>query len=138
MERRALIVVLALLGAVAVITGAMGVVLGPAAAPGGGPTSASIDNEYRFVNVFWTAAGLALWWSLIRLRARRAVARTVLTIAAIGGLARVLSVLVTGWPSPVYIGAMVLELAIVPVVIWWHARVVREEGAVDRLRSAST
>ncbi len=43
--------------------------------------------------------------------------------AALGGIPRLISVLVEGWPHPVFIGTLVLELGIVPVVIWWHSRV---------------
>lgn len=54
--------------------------------------------------------------------ARRAVSRYVLTFAATGGLVRLWSVLWTGWPHPVFIGTIVLELVVVPLVLWWHGR----------------
>jgi len=122
MNRRVLIVVLAVLGAVPVATGLLAIIGGPTVAPGGGPTTASIDSEYRFVNVFWLGAGLILWWTLLKPQPRALVTRTVLALAAIGGLARLLSVLIVGWPHPVFIGTIVLELVIVPLVILWHAR----------------
>lgn len=124
MQQRALIIVLAVLGAVAVGSGLYGTILGPAWAPGGSPTSPSVDSEYRFVNVFWLAAGASVWWSLFRLRERATVLRTMLVLAFVGGLARLLSVFVVGWPNPVFTGSMVLELGVVPLVLWWHVRVV--------------
>ncbi|WGW11791.1 DUF4345 domain-containing protein [Saxibacter everestensis] len=124
MQQRALIIVLAVLGAVAVCSGLYGIILGPALAPGGSSTSSSVDSEYRFVNVFWLGAGAALWWSIFRLRERRDVTRTMLALAFIGGLARLLSVFVVGWPNPVFVASMVLELVVVPLILWWHARVV--------------
>ena len=120
---RLLIVVLAVLGAVPVATGLLAIVGGPTVAPGGGPTTPSIDSEYRFVNVFWLAAGLILWWTLRRASDRALVTRVVLVIAATGGIARLISVLVVGWPHPVFVGTIVLELVVVPLVIWWHSRV---------------
>jgi len=122
MNRRVLIIVLAVLGAVPVATGLLAIIGGPTVAPGGGPTTPSIDSEYRFVNVFWLGAGLILWWTLLKPQPRALVTRTVLALAAIGGLARLLSVLIVGWPHPVFIGTIVLELVIVPLVILWHAR----------------
>lgn len=124
MQQRALMIVLAVLGAVAVGSGLYAIILGPAFIPGGSPTSPTVDSEYRFVNVFWLAAGAAVWWSLFRLRERKTVTRTMLVLAFVGGLARLVSVFAVGWPSPVFIGSMVLELVIVPLVIWWHAHVV--------------
>jgi len=121
-SRRALIVVLAILGAVPVATSLLAIVGGPAAAPGGGPTTASVDSEYRFVNTFWLAAGLILWWTLRRPEARALVTRVVLSIAALGGFARLISVLVVGWPHPVFVATIGLELVVVPLVIWWHWR----------------
>jgi len=120
---RLLIVVLAVLGAVPVATGLLAIVGGPTVAPGGGPTTPSIDSEYRFVNVFWLAAGLVLWWTLRRASERALVTRVVLVIAATGGIARLISVLVVGWPHPVFVGTIGLELVVVPLVIWWHSRV---------------
>ena len=108
----------------AVGSGLYGTILGPAWAPGGSPTSPSVDSEYRFVNVFWLAAGASVWWSLFRLRERATVLRTMLVLAFVGGLARLLSVFVVGWPNPVFTGSMVLELGVVPLVLWWHVRVV--------------
>ena len=90
---------------------------------GGGPTTPSIDSEYRFVNVLWLGAGVILYWTLLKPAARALVTRVVLILAATGGIARLISVAVVGWPHPVFIGTIVLELVIVPLVIWWHARV---------------
>lgn len=121
-RQRSLIVVLAVLGVVPVATSLLAIIGGPAAAPGGGPTTASVDSEYRFVNTFWLAAGLILWWTLRKPAARAAVTRVVLGLAAIGGFARLISVLVVGWPHPVFIATIGLELLVVPLVIWWHWR----------------
>lgn len=122
MGRRTLVVVIAVLGGVAVLSGLLGIVGGPAALPGGESVNATVDSQYRFANVFWLAAGLIVWWSLRRPERRREVTRVVLAIAAVGGVARLVSVLVTGWPHPVFVGVMVLELVVVPLVIWWHVR----------------
>ena len=129
MQRSALILTLAVLGAVAVASGLYAIIFGPTSVPGGSPTSSSVDSEYRFVNVFWLAAGVAVWWSLFRLRERSTVLRTMLVLAFIGGLARVLSAVVTGWPHPVFIASTVLELVVVPLVLWWHVRFVGLRGS---------
>lgn len=118
----------AVLGAIPVATGVLGIVGGPERAPGGGPTTASVDSEYRFVNVFWAAAGLLLWWTLRRPEERSTATRAVLGLAAFGGFPRLLSVSQVGLPHPVFRATIGLELVLVPLVIAWHARVFPARG----------
>ncbi|GAA0598179.1 DUF4345 domain-containing protein [Kribbella sandramycini] len=127
-SRKALLATLGVLGAVPVASGLSGILGGPKAAPGGGPTTASVDSEYRFVNTFWAMAGLVLWWSIRRPEERATVTRVVLGTAAVGGVPRLISARRTGKPHPVFRAATVLELVIVPIVIGWHAAVVRRNG----------
>jgi hypothetical protein len=125
-SRKALLATLGTLGAIPVASGLMGILGGPRRAPGGGATTPSVDSEYRFVNTFWTAAGVALWWSLRHPEKRAATTRAVLGTAALGGLPRLLSVRRTGNPHPAFRAATVLELVVVPGVLVWHSRVIRE------------
>jgi hypothetical protein len=122
-SRHLLIGVLATLGAVPVATGTIGMLLGPAGAPGGAETTASVDSEYRFVNLFWAAAGGLLWWTLRDAEKRARVTQLVLALAAAGGVPRLISWQRKGAPHPVFRGALILELIIVPLVLVWHQRV---------------
>lgn len=125
-SRKALLATLGVLGAIPVASGLTGILGGPERAPGGASTTPSVDSEYRFVNTFWTAAGFALWWSIRRPEKRAATTRLVLGTAAAGGLPRLLSARRAGAPHPVFRAATVLELAVVPAVLVWHAKVVRD------------
>lgn len=122
------------LSGIPLVTGALGVVIGAAGLPEPAALAATADSEYRFLNVFWFAAGVGLLWASFRLRERRGVAVTLLAVASAGGLARAWSVVVSGWPHPIYIGVMVLELIVVPAVIVWILRVTR--GSVASPSSA--
>jgi hypothetical protein len=121
--RPLLLAVLWVLGAVPIASGLFAIVMGPQFAPGGGVTTPSVDSEYRFVNVFWLGAGLILYWSLLNPAPRALVTRVVLILAATGGIARLISAAVVGWPHPIFVGTIALELIVVPLVIWWHSRV---------------
>lgn len=135
MQQRLLIIVLTAFGTVAVLSGLSGVILGPSLIPGGAPVSASVDSQYRFAFVFWLAAGAGLLWSLFRLHERKGVTRVMLALAFVGGFARLVSVIATGWPHPAFITTLALELVVIPLVIWWHARVVDDsERAASRTR----
>jgi hypothetical protein len=122
-SRRGLQVVLAVLGMVAVASGLYGMLAGPAALPGAGPVDATVDSEYRFTNAFWFTAGLAVWWSVTRIDRATMVLRVTLGAAFLGGLARLLAVAVSGWPHPVFLGALGVELVLVPVLVLWQAKV---------------
>ena len=122
-ERTALLAALGSLGAIPVATGLLGIIGGPEKAPGGGPTTPSVDSEYRFVNLFWVAAGVLLWWTLRAPAERAEVSRLILGLAAAGGLPRLLSLARVGLPHPVFRATIVLELIVVPLVIVWHLRV---------------
>jgi len=127
-ERTALLFVLAALGAIPVASGTAGMAFGTGALPGGEQTVGSIDSEYRFVNVFWAAAGGLLWWSLRQPENRSATTRMVLSLAAFGGFPRLLSWVKTGSPHPVFRATILLELFVVPVVLAWHARVIGDRS----------
>jgi hypothetical protein len=133
MGRRTLIVVIAVLGVVPVLSGLLGIVGGPAALPHGEAVNATVDGEYRFTNIFWLAAGLLIWWSLRRPQERAGVTRVILAIASLGAIPRLISIAVTGWPHPAFIGALVLELFVVPLVIWWHVRTFPRPAAPTRV-----
>jgi hypothetical protein len=121
----ALIGTLAALGAVPVASGLAGMLLGPSGMPGGRDAGPTVDSEYRFVNTFWAAAGLLLWWSLLRPAERAAATRVALGTAALGGIPRLLAWRASGAPHPVFRAALLLELVVVPVVLIWHARAIR-------------
>lgn len=104
---------------------------GTRALPGGSPTAGSVDSEYRFVNVFWAAAGGILWWSLREAEKRFTVTRLILGLAAFGGVPRLFSWARTGAPHAMFRATILLELLMVPAVLVWHKRV------VGRTRSSS-
>ena len=121
--QRLLLVVLAALGAFVIATALFSIIVGPAAVPGGGAVPPTIDSEFRFLKVIWLAVGVTLLWTLRRPAERALVTRVLLVVAACGGIARLLSFAVVGLPHPVFIGAGILELVVLPLVIWWHSRV---------------
>ena len=118
-----LIVILALLGAVPVLTGVVGIVGGLEFSPGGGPNY--LDSEYRFLNACWAAAGGVLWWSLRRPAERAAVTRVVLAIMVLGGLARLLGAALTGPPPVPFQISMAIELIVIPALLCRHRRAFR-------------
>lgn len=125
MRRHPVTLVVAIMALVPIATGLLAVLGGPAAEPGGELINASLDSEYRFAHVIWTAVGVGLLWSVRRPLERASVTRALLAVTALGGLGRVISAVQFGLPHPVFIAAGVVELVVVPLVLWWHVRAVR-------------
>lgn len=134
MSRRGLQVVLALLATIAVTSGLSGMIAGPTVLPAAGPVDATVDSEFRFVNAFWLVAGALVWWAVPRVERATTVLRMTLGGAFLGGLARLLAVAASGWPHPVFVGALGVELILVPLVLWWQTRVVRAARFVPSAR----
>lgn len=102
--------------------------------PGGAPTSASVDSEYRFTNVFRLPRMLPVVVVVPAARTKerdtrhaRADFRRWARSAYLGCGG--------GWPHPVFIAVLVLELEVVPLVLWWHFRVIGINDGINDSRS---
>ncbi|MEV6342953.1 DUF4345 domain-containing protein [Actinoplanes sp. NPDC051851] len=120
---RALQIVIGVLAAVPIITGLMDVILGTATLPTRPESNPDLESNYRFFAMIWLGAGLTLAWIVPRVRTAVLPLRAVAGIVFAGGFARVLSLLVSGVPSPLFVFFAVLELVAPPVLILWQNRV---------------
>jgi hypothetical protein len=119
--RAVLVVLLTVVGAIAVVGGGVGMVLGAVTGSEEQHVAVSTSSEYRFLSGVWLVLGVALWWSLVRPASRSAVTRVVLIAAIGGGAGRLVSLLVEGWPGPFTV-ALAIELLALPVLLVWHVR----------------
>ena len=88
------------------------------------PGNPLLDSNLRFLGGVWLGLGLAAFWMVPRLRAQTVLFRVVWGAIFIGGLGRLLSMLVVGWPPAPLIAFTVLESVGAPLFVAWHARVV--------------
>jgi uncharacterized protein DUF4345 len=121
--RRWLQGVLAVGGAVAIATGAFGVVTGVDGLPGDTAGSASAESELRFLYVFWIAYGIALILVAPRVDAETLAVRALAAILFAAGLARAIAWLDAGRPAALFVVLMVVELVLPPVIVAWQARI---------------
>jgi hypothetical protein len=128
MSRRGLQTVLRLIGAVAAVEGARGVLQGTDQVIQGGRPSANVDSEYRFYSSWYCVLGLLL----LRGARRPEVASTTVRATGAGFLmaacGRLLSMRSRGQPHPTQKLLMGVEFAIPAVIVPWQASVARATG----------
>lgn len=86
------------------------------------PGNPLLDSNLRFLGGVWLGLGLAAFWMVPRLRAQTVLFRVVWGAIFIGGLGRLLSMLVVGSPPAPFIAFTVLEIVGAPLFVAWHAR----------------
>lgn len=124
-SRRALQITLGAMTAIPFASGLAAIIGGPESLPGAGEVGATVDSEYRFINTYWLAIAPIGWACLPKVEERTAIVQGVLGIAFAGGLARLLSLRAKGRPHPMLLGALGLELGVVPALMVWQAAVAR-------------
>ncbi|MFD7975430.1 DUF4345 domain-containing protein [Streptomyces sp. NPDC059071] len=107
-----------LMGWACVMIGLFHVALGNAAIPGAGSAGATVDSWGRFMGASFAGYGLAWLWAA---RQRPIPARTVRWLAGVfllGGVGRLLSLAVHGWPQGFQVALTAVELVLPPVFFW--------------------
>ncbi len=130
MYKRILQIILAIIGLIALITGALGIVAGMTTNFGdfyGVSVNPRIegniilDSNLRYFSGLWFGVGLILFWMIPSIERQKLVFRLMAGMIFIGGVGRVISMLSFGVPSPLFIAFVVLEL-LFPLLIIWQNR----------------
>ncbi len=114
--RRTLQVLLALFGATAIFISLLHIVLGPAAIPGSIPVNTTMDSEDRFYATLFLAYGATLLWCVREVEHKARIVYFLMLTFFVGGLARIVSMLVVGLPNTFFIVMTVLELSL-PIIL---------------------
>ncbi|MEM8837528.1 MAG: DUF4345 domain-containing protein [Pseudomonadota bacterium] len=81
----------------------------------------TLDRQFRFQSGIYFGLAMLIWWLIPRIHLETGLFRVAVLAVFLGGLGRLLSYITIGPPSPVAIGAMVLELSIPVLIIWQNA-----------------
>jgi hypothetical protein len=125
MKKRPLQVATAMLALVPTLTGLLGM-LGlsdPIYASLGLPHDATLDSQLRFYSGVWLGLGLAAFWLVPRIERATTLFRALWLMIFLGGVGRLLSLLVTGMPFPPFIAFTALEILGAPLFILWQTRI---------------
>jgi hypothetical protein len=117
----------ALGGCVPVLAGAAGVMLGPSMA-GGLPGDAAADSHFRYLSGLLLGIGIGFWSTIPALPRHGSRFRLLTAIVVLGGLSRFLAWPIHGWPGGPMAAALVMELAITPLLCLWQGRVAARFG----------
>ncbi|HEX2764384.1 MAG TPA: DUF4345 domain-containing protein [Allosphingosinicella sp.] len=119
-ERRLLQAVVGLACLVPLWAGLAGIALGPAMAGGPDATAASLDSHFRYLSGLLLGIGLAFAACIPRIERAGAVYATLSAIVIMGGLARLLALLLHGAPGGGHVFGLAMELGAVPLLLLWQ------------------
>jgi hypothetical protein len=123
-ERRLLQAAAGLAVLVPIGAGAWGVIRG-AAWLDHGAAPHDLDSHFRYLSGIFLALGLGFASCIPAIERKGARFRLLGAMVVAGGLARLVSLLAVGAPSPGHVAGLCMELGAVPLLMLWQARVAR-------------
>ena len=125
MSKRTLQIVTGLLGVVPVVTGLLGLmgVADPFYVAIGVPPIVVLDTNLRFYSGVWLGLGLGFFWLIPTIERQTVLFRAIWAMILIGGIGRLLSMMLLAWPPAPFVAFAALEIVGAPLFIWWQSRV---------------
>lgn len=120
-ERKLLQQSVAVAATLPVATGLYGVLFGQALT--GDAVSISAESHFRFMSGLLLGIGLCFWSTLPSIEVRTGRFRLLTLLVVIGGLGRLIGLVLTGLPSFFMVGGLIVELIVAPVLCLWQTRV---------------
>ncbi len=120
-ERKLLQQAVGFLAIIPVATGLYGVLFGQALT--GDTVSVSAESHFRFLSGLLLAVGLCFWSTIPGIEAKTGRFRLLTLLVLIGGLGRLIGLLLTGIPSLTMLGGLAMELVVVPLLCLWQTRI---------------
>jgi hypothetical protein len=121
--------VLALFGVIVIAISVAHFAIGPRAVVGGTAVNPTMAGEDRFFAGLLLCSGLALAWCARDVQRKRVYINLLAAVFFVGGLGRLLAVLIDGMPHPFYIAMLALELGLPPVMVVVARRVAEPVSA---------
>lgn len=125
-ERLILQLLLGVLALIPISAGGAMAIYGPALL--GLTTSVSADSHVRYLSGLLLGIGLVTWTTIPRIEIQGARLAVITLIVAIGGLARLWSLIEVGRPHSSMVAALFLELLLTPLLYVWQQRVARSHS----------
>ncbi|HLY47333.1 MAG TPA: DUF4345 domain-containing protein [Stellaceae bacterium] len=121
-ERRLLQIAVVIASLVPLAAGTTGVLLGPAMVHVASAPIAA-DSHYRYLSGLLLGIGCAFVTTVPRIERHGARFRILTAIVVIGGLGRLLSLALNGYPGGPMLFGLVMELGVTPALALWQRRI---------------
>ncbi|WP_431270211.1 DUF4345 domain-containing protein [Dankookia sp. P2] len=105
---------------VPILAGGLGALLGPGFL--GEPAGPATASHLRYLSGLLLGLGGLAWWCAGALRERRRIFAALCAMVVVGGLARLLGMLLDGAPPSPHVAALGMELGVVPSLWLWSRR----------------
>lgn len=132
-ERRLLQQAVGLGAVVPFAAGLYGVLFGPALT--GTTMNIALESHYRYLSGLLLAIGLCFWSTIPRIEEQTGRFRLLTLIVVVGGLGRLVGLMLTGVPTLTMLGGLAMELVVTPLLCLWQTRVANryadEAGVAD-------
>jgi hypothetical protein len=86
-------------------------------------TLTDADSHYRYLSGLLLGIGLAFAATIQRIEMHTSRFRVLAAIVVVGGLGRLLSLIVRGMPGKAMLFGLVMELVVTPALVVWQARI---------------
>lgn len=123
LSKQRLQIAVGVLALIPVSAGLAGILLGPDFLRLDPPWPADLDSHFRFLSGVFLAAGLGFYTCIPRIETKTGRFRLLAALTVSGGLARLYSLILVGAPSAGHLFGLVMELAVVPLLVLWQARI---------------
>jgi len=127
MTKRNLQIATAVLGTIPILTGIIGMsgLSDPVYASPSLPTNTLLDSNLRFFSGVWLGLGLALYWLIPKIDRQTVLFRALWGMIFLGGIGRLISMVLVALPPMPFIGFTILEIVGAPIFILWQARLAK-------------
>lgn len=127
MNKKNLQIATAILAAVPVLTGLIGMlgIYDPLYASLNLPKDPLLDSNMRFFAGVWLGLGLSVYWLIPNIEKQTALFRIAWGMIFIGGLGRLISMASVGAPPMPFIVFTLLEVMGAPLFVLWQSRISR-------------
>jgi hypothetical protein len=115
--RQAFQTLLALFGVIVIGISLAHLAIGPKAIIGGVAVNATMAGEDRFFAGLLLCYGVALLWCARDVQHKRVYLNLLAVVFFVGGIGRLVAVVVDGAPHPFYVAMLVVELALPPLMV---------------------
>ncbi|MGH3674279.1 MAG: DUF4345 domain-containing protein [Mycobacterium sp.] len=115
--RRMFQMFLVLFGVIVIAISLAHLAIGPEAIIGGSDVNPTSDGEDRFFAGFFLGYGVALLWCARDVEHKRMFVNFLAAVVFVGGIGRLLSVILVGPPHPFYLAMLAIELGLPPLMV---------------------